>query len=74
MKLPAGIAAGARERGAVILFEPLFPSRYGSTDRRRLGIPVISVSLQPLAVSRRQMASSVEGASRTTPNEAISSG
>ncbi len=74
VKLPAGIAAGARERGAVILSEPLLPSRYGSTDRRRLGIPVISVSLQPLAVSRRQMASSVEGASRTTPNEAISSG
>ena len=43
--LPAGFARAARDAGIVLVCDPLVPNRAGSSDRRRLGMPVVAVHL-----------------------------
>jgi hypothetical protein len=45
VRLPAEYARDAAERGLVLICHPLVPSREGSSDRRRLGMPVTGLEL-----------------------------
>jgi hypothetical protein len=48
VRLPAAWAAAARG-GVVLVCSPLCPARAGSTDRRSLGLPVLSIATVPAA-------------------------
>jgi hypothetical protein len=48
VRMPAQFARDVATKGLVILADPLVPSRAGSSDRRRLGIPVVGVELSAL--------------------------
>jgi hypothetical protein len=48
VRLPAEFARDVAAKGLVILSDPLVPSRAGSSDQRRLGIPVVAVELSTL--------------------------
>jgi hypothetical protein len=47
IRLPARFARAAADSGLVLISRPLVPSRDGSSDRRRLGIPVVDLELSP---------------------------
>jgi Glycosyltransferase like family 2 len=46
-RLPARFAQRAAGAGIVLVCRPFVPSRAGSTDRRRLGIPVVELAISP---------------------------
>jgi hypothetical protein len=43
--IPADFARTAAETGIAVICRPLIPSRDGSSDRRRLGMPVVEIEL-----------------------------
>jgi hypothetical protein len=47
-RLSPELARVAAEKGLVFISRPLIPSQAGSTDRRRLGMPVAKIELSPL--------------------------
>jgi hypothetical protein len=47
IRLPAGLAGAVAHSGVVLICRPLVPSREGSSDTRRLGIPITEVELSP---------------------------
>jgi hypothetical protein len=48
VRLSPQLASEAAEKGLVFVCHPLIPSRAGSTDRRRLGMPVAEIELEAL--------------------------
>jgi hypothetical protein len=63
VRLPAHLARDAATEGVVILADPQVPSRAGSSDPRRLGIPVVAVELSALESERRDQGAAVSAAS-----------
>jgi len=47
VRLPGRFAGAAAGSGLVLICRPLVPSRNGSSDRRRLGMPVVELELSP---------------------------
>jgi hypothetical protein len=47
IRLPPHLSRAAADSGLVLISRPLVPSHDGSNDRRRLGIPVVELELQP---------------------------
>jgi hypothetical protein len=47
IRLPARFARAAADSGIVLVCHPLIPSREGSSDRRRLGMPVVELEVKP---------------------------
>ena len=47
VRLSPRFASAAADSGLVIISRPLVPSRNGSSDRRRLGMPVVELELSP---------------------------
>ena len=47
VRLPQPYARAAAGSGLVLICRPLVPSRNGSSDRRRLGMPVAELELSP---------------------------
>jgi hypothetical protein len=48
VRLSTQLARLAAEKGLVFVLHPLIPSKGGSSDRRRLGMPVAEIELKPL--------------------------
>ncbi len=53
VRLPSRWSAVARG-GIVLVCSPLAPARQGSPDRRLLGLPVLSVAVEPMGVPARE--------------------
>jgi hypothetical protein len=47
VRLPARLAHAVADSGVVLICRPLIPSRNGSTDSRRLGMPIAEIELTP---------------------------
>jgi hypothetical protein len=45
VQLPTDLADAVAKSGIVLICRPLVPSREGSSDRRRLGMPVMEIEL-----------------------------
>jgi hypothetical protein len=48
VRLPPRFARAAADSGLVLISRPLVPSHDGSSDRRRLGMPVVELELSPV--------------------------
>ena len=48
VRLPPNFAKAAADSGVVMVCRPFLPSRAGSSDRRRLGMPVVELSVDAL--------------------------
>jgi len=46
IRIPAPLTAAVSASGLTLILRPLVPAHNGSSDRRRLGIPLVSVQLR----------------------------